>query len=229
MNCLIIVLSIEQVSDILRISQKILVASGVKTTLKKIQTQLYIFFEATNMLSITKHLKERHLHTELYSSVYVSEEHCKAYFMLYSFSGEIVGFQCYTPEQPKRGSHLLDIERRYYTYITKKHGTVRVTAFGLERLTPETKTVFLCEGVFDACRLHKLGLQALALLGSDVEHIKEQLFMLGVKLIPICEGDEAGQKLAKLATHKEVVYLPEGYDLGDMSEVEILKIIKKYI
>lgn len=181
------------------------------------------------MLSITEHLKKRHFEIELYESVFVSEEKGKVYFMLYSFSGVLVGYQCYTPYLPKRGSHLEDFERRYYTQIGKEGDTVKKTAFGLETIKKETKVVFLVEGVFDACRLHKLGLSALALLGSDVGHLKEQLSLLGVKLIPICEGDEAGKKLAELSTHEEVIYLEEGVDLGDMDETEIEIIFSKYI
>lgn len=173
------------------------------------------------MLSITEHLKKRHFHIEKYSSVHVSEEHGKAYFMLYGFSGEVVGYQCYTPENPKKGSHLTDAERRYCTYITKEDGAVKRTAFGLERITPETKTIYIVEGVFDACRLHELGLCALALLGSDIEAIKEQFFLLGRELVPVCEGDEAGLKLSGLSTHGRVVYLPTGMDLGDMTGREI--------
>lgn len=180
------------------------------------------------MLSITEHLKERHFEIELYSTVHVSEEHGKAYFMLYGFSGELVGFQCYTPEQPKRASHLEDCERRYYTYITKEHELIKKTVFGLETIKPETKLLFVVEGVFDACRLHSRGFAAVALLGSDIAHLKEQLFLLGIKLVPICEGDEAGHKLAGLATHEEVIYLPEGKDLGDMTEIEITKALKGY-
>lgn len=181
------------------------------------------------MLSITTHLKERHFCIEEYTSVYVSEEHGVAYFMLYGFDGSLVGYQCYTPLKPKRANRLEDVERRYYTYLTKEHGEIKKTAFGLERITPETKVIFLTEGVFDACRLHKLGLCALALLGSDVEHLKEQLFMLGIKLIPVCEGDEAGLKLEKLSTHGEVIYLPTGKDLGDLPEASIVEIFAKYL
>lgn len=180
-------------------------------------------------MSIITHLKERHFHIEKYTTVTVSEELGKAFFMLYGFGGELVGYQCYTPHQPKRANHLEDIERRYYTYLSKEHTEVKKTVFGLETIKPETKIIFIVEGVFDACRLHNLGLCALALLGCDIEHIKEQLFLLGIKLVPVCEGDEPGKKLEKLATHEEVIYLPEGLDLGDMTEESILETFKKYL
>lgn len=77
------------------------------------------------------HLKERHFDVTDYSSVFVSEEHGKVYFYLYGFSGKMVGFQCYTPKQPKRAHHLEDEYRRYYTYLTKECSTVKKTAFGL--------------------------------------------------------------------------------------------------
>jgi len=178
--------------------------------------------------SITTHLKERHLDIALYPSLFISEEFGKAYFYLYNLSGQIVGYQCYTPMLPKRANGALDCDRRYNTYITKVDGEIMLTAFGLDMLDPTKREIFLVEGVFDACRLHSMGLNSLALLCSDVGYLKSFLKSLGYKLIPVCEGDEAGLKLAELATHKEVIYLEEGYDIGDMEETEIEKIFLKY-
>ncbi len=179
--------------------------------------------------TLLAHLKERHLEVSEYSTIYLCEELGKVYFYLYGFSGEFVGYQCYTPSSPKRAGYLEDAERRYHTFLGKEGESVKKTAFGLETITETTTEIFVTEGVFDACRLHKLGLSAIALLGSDIGHLKEQLFLLGIKLIPVCEGDTAGLKLAALATHEEVIYLEEGYDLGEMEESEIIKLVKKYI
>lgn len=181
-------------------------------------------------MKITTHLKKRHLDPKDYQSIYISEETGKAYFFLYSLSGQIVGFQCYTPSAPKRDHKLLDQERRYYTYLTKeKTGHVKLTAFGLERLTDKKKPIFLVEGIFDACRLHKLGLQSLALLGSSIGYLKPFLTALGYELIPVCEGDEAGQKLATLSTHGKTIYLSQDMDLGDMEETDIKETFKSYL
>lgn len=179
--------------------------------------------------SITTHLKERHLDIKKYPSLHISEEYGKAYFYLYNLSGMIVGYQCYTPSLPKRMNKAEDCDRRYHTYITKSAGMIMLTAFGLDILDTTKKEIFLVEGIFDACRLHNLGLNALALLCSDVSFLKEHLMSMGYKLIPVCEGDEAGLKLATLATHKEIIYLEEGYDLGDLDDKYIECIFKDYI
>lgn len=177
---------------------------------------------------IIEHLKERHLDISLYSSIEIVEELEQAYFYLYNLSGQIVGFQCYSPLKPKR-LKAEDIYRRYYTYITKEYKSIKATAFGLEILDlKKDKVIFLVEGVFDAVRLHKLGFQALALLGSDALRLREQLLLLGCTLIPVCEGDEAGQKLQKLATSKEVIFLPEGEDVSSLEHKELVAIFKKF-
>jgi len=178
--------------------------------------------------SITKHLKERHLDITLYNSIYISEENSKAYFFLYNLSGQIVGYQCYSPLLPKRDHKALDSERRYHTKITKECNKVKLTSFGLDILDPSKRDIFLVEGVFDACRLHSLGLNSLALLCSDVDYLKSFLFSLGYKLIPVCEGDESGLKLSSLATSDEIIYLKKGIDIGDMSKDEIDLIFSKY-
>ena len=179
--------------------------------------------------SIKKHLEKRHLDISKYPSLYISEEHGKAYFWLYNLSGMIIGYQCYTPSLPKRGHHLEDHERRYCTRMTKVDGSIMLTAFGLDILDPSKRDIFVVEGIFDACRIHSLGLNALAVLCSDIDFLSDFLKSLGYRLIPVCEGDEAGAKLSKLATHKETIYLKEGYDLGDLTEKEVFDIFSKYL
>lgn len=181
------------------------------------------------MKTILEHLEERHLDTTKYPSLFISEEHRKAYFFLYNLSGQIVGYQCYSPELPKRDNRAEEFEKRYYTYLTKPSKDIMLTAFGLDILDPKKRKIFLVEGIFDACRLHSLGLNALALLCSDIGFLEGFLTSLGYELIPVCEGDEAGKKLAKLSTHGECIFLEEGYDLGDMLSEDIEKLFLRFL
>ena len=182
------------------------------------------------MTSTLEHLKSRHLNVELYSSVYVSEEEQSVFFPLWNLFGQMVGYQQVKPFAPKNDSDLEPKDKRYYTWVSKhesKHS--QVTAFGLELLDTSKKTVFVCEGVFDACRLHNLGLNALALLSCDPKQLKGWLWSLGYEVVPVCEGDKAGKKMAKLSSHGRVEFLPEGVDLGDMSENEVFDMFSKYL
>jgi hypothetical protein len=181
------------------------------------------------MTTLHAHLKERHLNVELYPNMVLSEETNSATFMLWNLSGELVGYQQYTPERPKMDSSLDPRELRYFTYLKSEHQLKALTAFGVELLDQSQKYVFVLEGVFDTCRLHNLGLNALGMLACDPKFTKSWLWSLGYTVVPVCEGDKAGQKLAKLANTDEVVYLPEGKDLGDLTDEEVLEYFSKYL
>ena len=159
----------------------------------------------------------------------ISEEEECVTFPLWSLSGCMVGYQTYKPYAEKKGKEL--IKRRYYTKLTRADGKhVALTAFGLHLLpTSKRKPLFVVEGIFDAAKLHKLGLPCLALLTSSTEYLKSWLWSLGFEIIPICEGDEAGLKLSTLSTSGRSIFLPEGKDLGELSEKETLKFVEKYI
>ena len=82
----------------------------------------------------------RELNPSLYSGV---TEHNNVYtFPLWNLSGQLVG---------------------YFTYLPKSTNT----AWGLELLNPEKPYLLVVEGVFDAVKLHNLGVNALAVLAND--------------------------------------------------------------
>lgn len=145
-------------------------------------------------------------------------------FGLWNLSGQLVGYQQYKPFAPKtRSNHPK--ESRYYTYYSKEAGLGKTTAWGLETLRRDLP-VFLCEGIFDACRLHKVGLPALALLGSDPVHLRQWLGLLSQPLISVVQGDRAGKKLAKYGD--DAILLPNGHDVGSLDEEGFLEIFNKF-
>jgi hypothetical protein len=209
----------------------------VPSTLKKkkvVSVKQIRFFSAlfwrNTMTTTLEHLKTRHLNVELYHSLYVSEEEQTVFFPLWNLLGQMVGYQQVRPFAPKNDSELEPKQKRYFTWIRKfDKKTQHVTAFGLDLLNPKKKVLFVCEGVFDACRLHNLGLNALALLSCDPKPLKAWLWLLGYEIVPICEGDKAGLKMAKLSSHGRVEYLNEGEDLGDMTEKAVYDKFEKYL
>lgn len=181
------------------------------------------------MTTLKKHLEDRHLNTDLYPSMCVSEEEFCATFYLWNLAGQMVGYQKYTPFRPKNDKDLKPSDLRYFTYLKTSEHAQYNTAFGLELLDQNKHVVFLVEGVFDAVRLHNLGLNALAVLGCNPKTMKNWLWSLGYTVVPVCEGDDAGQKLAKLANTNSVVYLEDGKDLGDLHNDEVLELFCKYV
>lgn len=180
-------------------------------------------------INILDHLKKRHFDVNLYKDIFIPNSLNCIYFYIYNISGKFLGYQCYTPEKPKRNNQLDDAERRYNTEVTEVNKITEIAYFGLELLNPKDVNIFLVEGIFDACRLHNLGLNSLALLSSDVYRYREHLQSLGYNLIPVCEGDEAGLKLMKLGNCNEIIYLGNTLDLGDLSDEEIYEIFKHYL
>lgn len=181
------------------------------------------------MTTLMQHLKERHFNLSLYPSTCVSESDNTATFYLWNLAGQMVGYQQYTPFKPKNDNSLKPSELRYFTYLTKTEHAQTNTAFGLELLDPKRKLLFVVEGVFDVVRLHNLGLNALAVLGCNPKQMKNWLWSLGYVVVPVCEGDKAGQKLSKLANTDLVLRLDDGVDLGDMKDEDVLKLFKKYL
>lgn len=165
-----------------------------------------------------EHLKSRGLNPQRYSSVTVDSD--SVTFPLWNLSGQMVGYQVYKPKAEK--NHKLEPkDQRYYTYVSRFGGKGPALAvWGLETVD-NSKPLYLVEGVFDACRLHNLGLSAVAVLSCDPKHLKSWLNTLPQPKVAVCEGDSAGRKMAKYGD--SVVYLPEGKDVGELTDEELTK------
>lgn len=168
-------------------------------------------------MPMQEHLLRRGLDANRYSGVFVDVD--RATFALWNLSGQMVGYQVYRPDRDKAPCDD-PREQRYFTFVSRFGGkTPALAVWGLETLLPG-EPVYLCEGVFDACRLHRLGFAAVATLGSDPKPLREWLGCLPQKKVAVCDGDAAGRKLAKFAD--AAVFLPEGKDAGDLSDEELL-------
>ena len=182
------------------------------------------------MTTLLTHLKNRYVNTELYKGLTVSEEEQTATFFLWNLSGQLVGYQEYKPGRPKMDNRLSPRELRYFTYVTKLDPKRQMHAvFGLELLNKNNKVLFVVEGIFDAVRLHNLGLNCLAMLGCNPKQMKTWLWSMHYEVVPVCEGDKAGKKLKKLSNNGRSLFLPEGLDLGDMTDAEVLDTFKVYL
>lgn len=142
----------------------------------------------------------------------------RATFALWNLSGQLVGYQTYTPHAPK-GRQENPRDQRYFTYVTPG----QLGVWGLESLNVRRRVLYLAEGIFEACLLHRLGYAAIAVLGNDPQHLKSWLRTLSVRTVAILQGDGPSQHLRKYAD--SAIQLATGTDLADYSFLEINTLI----
>ena len=157
---------------------------------------------------LVSHLHDRHVDIALHRPV-ISVEDTVITFFLWNISGQLVGYQQYRPDAPKKQNNPRC--GRYFTYKTP--GTVAV--WGIESLC-FSGPVFVCEGIFDAARLTEKCKPALAVLSSNPgSSTRNFLRCLGRPTIAVCDNDAAGVQLAKHTTAS--IAVPEG-DLGSATQ-----------
>lgn len=151
----------------------------------------------------------RHLDLNLHRPI-IDEEEDVATFYLWNLSGQLVGYQQYrrfgekhTPNNPKEG--------KYFTH--RKLPTLGV--WGTESLD-FSGSVFVCEGIFDACRLTERGCAAVAVLSNNTGYdLYNWLRCLNRRVVAVCDNDAAGLKLAKFG--HDAVFTREK-DLGEAED-----------
>ena len=171
-------------------------------------------------MDVLRHMvEERGLQPERYR-VFADDE--TATFLLYNLSGQIVGYQRYRPGASKEGRN--DEAFRYFTHRTDTmhHGnrrTLAIAAWGLESFAYRDDVLFLVEGIFDAVKLHNLGLPAIAVLANDPKHLAGWLRLLPRRLIVVADPDEGGAKLREFG---DVAITAEPHhDLGEMTTDQV--------
>lgn len=169
---------------------------------------------------LVEHLKSRHLDLELHRPV-LDEANEVATFYLWNLSGQLVGYQQYRPSGSKKNNND-PREGKYFTY--RKAPTVAV--WGVESLHFTPDLLFLTEGVFDAARLTKHGVSAVAALGNaSTGDLKNWLSCLNRTVVAVCDNDKAGKELAKFGHY---VAFTDDHDLGDSSEEYVVDLLWKF-
>lgn len=169
---------------------------------------------------LEEHLKKRHMQVGRYNGISVDQESGVVVFPLWNLSGKMVGYQQYRPFADKKKKNHPK-EGRYYTYLSGDKRCKEMGMWGLESLDYNPDVVVICEGIFDACRLHNAGIPCLALLNSSYKYYKNFLTCLGRKVYKVEDG--YGSSLGPY----QGIILPEGVDdLGDCSEDQVDDISK---
>lgn len=170
-------------------------------------------------MNIVDHLISRDLDFATHH-VWINHAECVAVFPLWNLSGQLVGYQQYRPQAPKKTKKPSD--GKYFTY-TNKHS---VAVWGLESFSFTPDHLFVVEGVFDATRLTKRGVSAVAVLCNDPNSsTKNWLYNLNRTITVIADDDEGGRELSKVGDRFNIV--PNG-DLGDASDDYVDRLVNTY-
>lgn len=166
------------------------------------------------MNTLYKHLVSRGCNP-LHYNVVLDEENNTATFFLYSATGKLTGYHAYKPGAPKTrdGKGFNPKDLRYYTHAVDGE----LCFFGAETLK-HAGPLYLVEGVFDAVKLHSLGLPCLAVLGNNPKPLRAFLKALNRPVVGVLDNDEAGRKLAAFC---DKVYVCETKDPGEMTLGEL--------
>lgn len=185
------------------------------------------------MTTLHEHLLSRGCDPAKYHC-HVDEETRTATFLLFTLTGKLAGYQTYKPEGPKTrdGKGMEPKDLKYFTHVTKSETGLNdsVMVFGAERLDLTKRTLYLCEGLFDAVALHNLGLNAVAALGNvgAAKHgrpvaLHSLLKGLNMHVVAVEDGDEAGSNLGRHA--HESVKCPEGCDPSSMDREALRRLL----
>lgn len=172
------------------------------------------------METLRQHLLARCVDFDLHD-VQIDEEGNVATFLLFAHgTGKFTGYQQYRPGAPKtrEGKGMDPKDLRYFTHTVPGE----LAFFGTESLD-RPGPVYLVEGIFDAVKLHALGLACIAVLGNNPVPLAAMFKAFGRKVIGVLDNDEAGRKLGKFCD--EVFVCPE-HDPGDMALIELKRLLK---
>lgn len=171
-------------------------------------------------MDILQHLKDREV-TD-FQTIMLADACC--YFLLYNLSGQLVGYQRYSPIGIKNCNkatrdYWLKHDKNQLKYIPFILPDT-LAVWGLHTYDIN-KPLYIVEGVFDAIILHNLGLSAIAVLGNDPKPLKGWLRTLPNTKIVIPDNDGEAQKGDKLLKYgDEIVYIPENWnDLNEMGTI----------
>jgi DNA primase len=145
----------------------------------------------------------------------------KITFFLYNLSGQIVGYQHYRPLRIDKKGRNNPYLGRYFTKLPKSV----IGVFGLELLNPKDKRVFVVEGIFKAGVLHRLGYNAIAVLGSSPDPLQGWFKAMRGQwdLIAIGDADKAGNQFVRIVGKG----FQSPIDLDEMTDEDIRKLIEE--
>lgn len=168
-------------------------------------------------INIKEHVLSRHMNLSVHKC-WFDYSNCIATFPLWNLSGKLSGYQSYRPLMSKKQKN--DPKGKYYTYRLKD----TVGIWGLESWN-FSNTLFITEGIFDACRITNNGYSAIALLSNNPSRsTKSWLYMIRSQrpTFAVCDNGPSGNKLKSIAHNSYTMSIG---DLGDANESFVKKLI----
>lgn len=138
--------------------------------------------------------------------------------LMYNLCGQLVGYQRYNWKATKEKKN--QETGRYYTYFTKGFKSISISLMGFEHLK-YGETLYLVEGMFEQATANAYGVNCLAVLSNNPQHLKNWLYTYPGKIIALCQNDPAGKVLQKMAD--SAIMLPQ--DVDELSKQELLNLI----
>lgn len=172
-------------------------------------------------MNLIEHLQSRHFDV-VFHKFWKDDNDNVVTFPLWNLSGSLVGYQHYKPLNDKSKNNDPK-EGRYYTYRNKD----KIGVWGLESWNL-SNTLFVTEGIFDACRITYFKHSAIALLSNNPNDSTKRWLWAVRKIRPvvtICDSGIGGKKLAHLG-HRS--YTMNTGDLGDADMNMVSHIIEQY-
>lgn len=98
----------------------------------------------------------------------------------------------------------------------------------METIDYSQYNLFVVEGLFKAAALHRIGLNAICIMGNNPKHLKDVLLALPFNLVAIGDNDEAGEMLNKHIEKMGGIALRLDKDVDEYDQSE-LKLLLEYI
>lgn len=165
-----------------------------------------------------EHLLSRNYDPALYLNQTIDEENNLLTVHVYNLDGKLTGYQCYNPTGDKKTKIVAGA--KYITYTMKGEKAF----WGLETIDYSKDTLYVVEGLFKASALHRLGLNAICVFGNNAKHLSDVLLSFNMKLIAVCDNDDAGLILGRSVERMSGSYVVFDKDLDeyDLSELELI-------
>lgn len=175
------------------------------------------------MNSLRDHLLSRDCFPEYYS-VILDESTMTATFLCFAYgTGKYVGYQAYKPNAPKkRSGDMKPSDLKYFSHAVD--GELLIWGFEGCDFTDDRR-LFVVEGIFDACKLQSMGLNAVAVLGNT-PRFGPWARASGLTTIAVCDGDKAGHELARSCLYS--VVCPEGEDPSSMTKESLYDLLRMF-
>ncbi len=172
------------------------------------------------MATLREHLIQRHLDLNLHHA-WIDEENGVASFPMFGATGVYAGYLQYRPSGEKKLKNDKK-DGMYFCFRSQAH----CGFWGWESLHL-SPTIAITEGIFDAARLSSAGISALAICANPMSpSMRELLYILGGgrRIVSGCDGDKAGQRLAKVLPDSFIC--SPGEDIASIQEDEFEKFLK---